>query len=101
MPAYAVRGIHFNSGPNELEQAAEREKARSPDGSEGGTVHDESDSEDEGAVPEGVTTSHPVDEDQANGVNGEKGHRSAKSTDMILKEEANVTMMVDLTTAAH
>ena len=38
VPAYAVRGIHFESGPTELEQAAERTKAGSPDGSVGGAA---------------------------------------------------------------
>ncbi|TBU34912.1 tricalbin [Dichomitus squalens] len=71
VPAYAVRGIHFESGPTELEQAAERTKAGSPDSSMGGTVVGDAE-EDEEIDPEiagaGVTASAPVDADaQTNG----------------------------------
>lgn len=81
VPAYAVRGIHFNSGPSELEQAADR-TAASPDGSEGGTVDDGNESEEEdNVVPEGVTVKHPVDENQVEGAEAQKTHRPTKSTD--------------------
>lgn len=79
VPAYAVRGIGFNSGPTELEEAAQRTGAASPDSDEGGTVHDDTDSEDEGAVPDGLTVASPVSEEE--GANGELGHRKTKSTD--------------------
>ena len=81
VPAYAVRGIHFESGPTELEQAAERTKAGSPDGSAGGTVAGDTDVEEE-IDPEiaraGITASSPVDpEAQTNGAG--PGHRKTTS----------------------
>ena len=80
VPAFSVRGIRFDSGPNELERAAGRAKAGSPDSAEGGTVHGGSDDEDNVAIPEGITVDHPEDEG-APGANGELGHRKTKSTD--------------------
>ncbi|KAI0757330.1 tricalbin [Daedaleopsis nitida] len=90
VPAYAVRGIHFNSGPSELEQAAERATAASPDGSEGGTVHDESEAEDDAAVPEGVTVSNPVDENNTE----QQGHRHTKSTDTMASVRTSGTTAI-------
>lgn len=78
VPAYAVRGIHFESGPSELQQAAERRNAGTPNSEEGGTVHDESDVEEDGAVYEGVTVQAPVEENESA---KESGHSKKKSTD--------------------
>ena len=81
VPSYAVRGIRFDSGPSELEVAADRSKAGSPDSSMGGTVHEETDEEDNAAIPEGITADRPDDEEGTGAANGELGHRKVRSTD--------------------
>ena len=91
IPSYAVRGIHFDSGPNELERAADRSKAGSPDSQTGGTVHDGSDDEDNAAIPEGITVERPEDEDGS----GESGHRRGKSTDTTLSARTTASTAVD------
>ncbi|KAI1797561.1 tricalbin [Ganoderma leucocontextum] len=77
IPAYALRGIRFDSSPNQIQQAAERSKAGSPDSSAGGSVRDDADAESEidMDIAQGrITVSSPVDDDRpANGsgeVNG-------------------------------
>ncbi|KAI0724221.1 tricalbin [Cerioporus squamosus] len=97
VPAYAVRGIRFDSGPSELEQAAERTGATSPNSDAGGTVHDETDSEDEGGVPDGLTVAEPVGEDEV--ANGELGHRKTKSTDTTASARTTGTVNTTGTTA--
>ncbi|KAI0374503.1 tricalbin [Pilatotrama ljubarskyi] len=79
VPAYAVRGIRFDSGPSELEQAAEHADGALSDGDEGETVHDTDSEIDVAAVPEGITAAEPVDEDDK--PESDKGHRRVTSTD--------------------
>ncbi|RPD58353.1 tricalbin [Lentinus tigrinus ALCF2SS1-6] len=97
VPAYAVRGIGFDSAPTELEQAAERTGAVSPDSEEGGTVHGDTDSEDEGAVPDGLTVASPVGEND--GANGQLAHRKTKSTDTTASARTTGTTGTTGTTA--
>src|ERR1700737_374153 len=58
MPALAVRGVKFETGPNELQQAVEGDK----DSDAGETVdsHSSGSSSDETKIPEGITTSRPL-----------------------------------------
>lgn len=69
VPAYALRGIRFDSGPNQIEQAAERSKAGTPDSNAGGSVRDDDESEIDVEIAQGrVTVSAPVDDERP--VNG-------------------------------
>ncbi len=81
VPAYAVRGIGFDARPSELEQVVEHDHAAAAsDDDEGETVHD-TDSEEDAAVPEGITAASPVDENDQGPAEGDKSHRRVKSTD--------------------
>ncbi|KAM5532785.1 hypothetical protein V8D89_013582 [Ganoderma adspersum] len=65
VPAYALRGIRFDSGPNQIEQAAERSKAGTPDSNAGGSVRDDNESEIDVEIAQGrVTVSAPVDDER-------------------------------------
>ncbi|OSD05892.1 tricalbin [Trametes coccinea BRFM310] len=83
IPAYAVRGIRFDSHANELQEAAarvaDRASAAGSDIDEGETVRDDESVVDIAAVPEGITAAEPVEEDERS--EGEKGHRRVTSTD--------------------
>ncbi|KAI0639057.1 tricalbin [Trametes polyzona] len=81
VPAYAVRGIRFDAGPSELEQAAQHADGAHSDADTdaGETVHDTDEEEENGAVPEGITSASPVDENEQ--PEADKAHRRATSTD--------------------
>lgn len=78
VPAYAVRGIGFDAGPSEIEQAAQHAEGAVGSDDDGETVHD-TDSEDDAAVPEGITVASPVSEHEQ--PEAEQTHRRATSTD--------------------
>ncbi|KAI0666337.1 tricalbin [Trametes maxima] len=79
IPAYAVRGIRFDAGPNELQQAAEHADGALSDSDAGETVHDDDSELDVAAVLEGITSASPVEEDDK--ADSDKGHRRVTSTD--------------------
>ncbi|KAI0336165.1 tricalbin [Cubamyces sp. BRFM 1775] len=81
VPAYAVRGIRFDSGPNELQEAAKRsaDAGALSDSDEGETVRDDESEIDVAAVPEGITAAEPVDEEEKPA--SPDGHRRGTSTD--------------------
>jgi hypothetical protein len=85
VPAVALRGVEFESGPNALQQAADG------GGSDAETVDTASASSVEGTIPRGITTSSPLgaeeemDEDKKTHVKG------AKSTDTTATVDTTAT----------
>ncbi|OBZ79221.1 Uncharacterized protein PYUK71.03c [Grifola frondosa] len=80
IPAYTLKGITFNTGPNELQRAVVP-RSESDDGE---TVVDMEEETNMG-VPEGITVAKPVDaegkaEEQSNGENGHKKTNSSATS---------------------
>ncbi|KII93708.1 hypothetical protein PLICRDRAFT_131763 [Plicaturopsis crispa FD-325 SS-3] len=75
IPAVALKGVEFDSGPNEMQQAVENN-----DSEDGGTVGGDDSSIDDGHIPNGLTTAKPIGDEEA--PEHKKAHtRNAKSTD--------------------
>ena len=72
VPAYALRGLRFDSGPNQIQEAAERSKSGTPESTGGGSVRDDNESEIDMEIAQGrVTVSAPVDDDRPHNGAGE------------------------------
>ncbi|EKM60795.1 uncharacterized protein PHACADRAFT_246931 [Phanerochaete carnosa HHB-10118-sp] len=85
VPAMPVKNVKFNSGPNAIERAVQGN-----DDLEGDDIstHNSSESEKQD-VPDGITVSAPLDEDEQ----VQKGHRKTGSTDTT--KTANTTRTAD------
>lgn len=77
VPALAIRGVKFESGPNELQQAVEADASDAGETVDSGSA----DALDEVQIPEIVTAKHPLGESEEPEP-AHKGHtKGAKSTD--------------------
>jgi hypothetical protein len=88
VPALALRGVEFESGPNRLQQTAES------GGSDAETVDDGSTASEDLMIPEGITTSRPLgdDEEAEKPPEPNQHKKGAKSTDTTTTVDTNGTL---------
>ena len=85
VPAVALRGVEFESGPNALQQGADG------GGSDAETVETASASSVEGVIPHGVTTSSPLGAEEEMDEDRKTHKKGVKSTDTTATVDTTAT----------
>lgn len=88
VPAMHVKNVKFSSGPNAIERAVQRSED-----SDAEDVSSVSDADDNQAVPDGITVSAPLGEDEKR----RNGHRKTASTDTTATTNTTNTVDTQLT----